>query len=91
MSIDAATQPKFQLGFATLAAQLDGAAGHPLEDEQHDPAAGETLQRTSTGLLVWRVLDNWTGFTDGFRTWVNSPFGLQDRLNSERLPWERGR
>src|SRR5262249_21138217 len=32
--------------------------------------------------------DNFTAFTDGARTWVNGPFGLQQRLNTERFDWE---
>jgi len=39
-------------------------------------------------LLVWRKLDNWTTFTDGFHTWVNGPYGLQERLNDQRFGWE---
>jgi hypothetical protein len=37
---------------------------------------------------VWRKADNWTAFTDGYRTWVNGPAGLVRRLNTERFPWE---
>ena len=29
-----------------------------------------------------------TAFTDGFRSWVNGPYGLQERLNSARFSWE---
>ncbi len=38
--------------------------------------------------MVWRKAGNWTGFTDGYRTWVSGPAGLEARLNAERLPWE---
>ena len=38
--------------------------------------------------MVWRKLDNFTAFTDGYRTWVNGPFGVQMRLNTEQFPWE---
>ncbi len=37
---------------------------------------------------MWRKADNWTAFTDGYRTWINGPNGLEQRLNSERFPWE---
>ena len=37
------------------------------------------------GLLVWRKADNHTAFTDGYRTWVNGPYGLQVRLNTARF------
>jgi hypothetical protein len=82
---------RFVLGFAQVR-DLVGAAtvGGCLEDERFDPASGDALQRTSGGLLVWREADNWTAFTDGHRTWVNGPLGLQRRLNSERFDWERG-
>ena len=38
--------------------------------------------------MVWRKADNFTAFTDGYRTWVNGPDGLQQRLNSQRFAWE---
>lgn len=41
-------------------------------------------------MLVWRKADNFTAFTDGFRSWVNGPRGPQQRLNSERFSWEAG-
>jgi hypothetical protein len=78
---------EFKLGFKILADLLGGVAGSPLEDE-HYQANGDSLQQTSTGLMVWRKVDNWTAFTDGYRTWVNGPYGLQDRLNDERFDWE---
>jgi hypothetical protein len=40
--------------------------------------------------LVWRAFDNWTAFTDGYRTWVNGPLGVQQRLNTECFSWEAG-
>jgi hypothetical protein len=49
---------------------------------------GDSTQATSRGLLVWRKADNWTGFTDGSRTWVNGPLGLQVRNNDEIFEWE---
>lgn len=63
--------------------------GEPLEEERHDPVSGDGLQATTMGLMVWRKADNWTAFTDGYRTWVSGPNGLQQRLNSERFDWER--
>lgn len=78
---------EFNLGFRTLAAQIPQVAGQPLEAE-HYGANGDSLQRTSTGLMVWRKADNWTAFTDGTRTWINGPHGVQSRSNGERFPWE---
>lgn len=40
------------------------------------------------GILVWRKADNWTAFTNGFLSWVNGPYGIQVRLNSQRFSWE---
>jgi uncharacterized protein YkwD len=51
-------------------------------------ANGDAQQTSSHGLLAWRKADNWTAFTDGYRTWINGPNGLQTRLNTERFSWE---
>lgn len=80
---------RFVLGFATLATMVGaGAVGQCLENQQTNIQNGDAYQRTTGGLLVWRKGDNWTAFTDGFRTWVNGPRGLQERLNTERYVWE---
>jgi Protein of unknown function (DUF4232) len=79
---------QFVQGFATLHALLPTVVGACLENEQHNPSNGDALQRTTGGLLVWRKADNWTAFTDGYATWVNGPFGLQQRLNTQRFAWE---
>lgn len=78
----------FELGFAALRATAPDAVGDCLADERHDGLTGDGLQPTTRGLLVWRKADNWSAFTDGYRTWVNGPFGLQTRLNTERFAWE---
>ena len=78
----------FRLGFKALRDLVPEVVGDCLENERHSPEAGMTLQTTTNGQLIWRKADNWTGFTDGERTWVNGPEGLQQRLNSERFPWE---
>lgn len=76
------------LGFATLRGLIPTTVGICTEDEGHNPANGDGLQHTTGGLLVWRKADNWTAFTDGFHTWINGPNGLQERLNTQRFPWE---
>lgn len=78
----------FQLGFKALHDLIPDIVGNCLDDEQHNPETGITQQATTNGQLTWRKTDNWTGFTDGQRTWINGPQGLQQRLNSERFPWE---
>ncbi len=79
----------YVLGFRTLHDALPGAIGGCL-DNQAFAANGDALQHATGGLLVWRKTDNWTAFTDGYRTWVNGPFGLQQRLNTDRFSWEGG-
>ena len=80
------TSCRFVQGFATLR-ELVGAAkvGDCLEDERINSENGNTEQRTSGGLLVWRTIDSIAAFTDGATTWVNGPNGLQTRPNSERF------
>jgi len=81
-------RPQFKMGFKALAEQISEVVGDPLEDERYNPTNGDALQRTTTGLMVWRKADNWTAFTDGARTWVMGPAGVQVRLNQERFEWE---
>ena len=90
----AAAECEFVLGFATLKTLINLSEGQDkvgdcLENERFDPVRGEALQQTTGGLLVWHKADNWTAFTDGYRTWVNGPSGLQSRLNTEQFDWER--
>lgn len=82
------SNPEYVLGFKALADQIPEIVGQPIESEHHDSPNGDGLQATTRGLMVWRKADNWTAFTDGYRTWINGPFGLQERLNSERFDWE---
>ena len=79
---------EFILGFKALADWIPDIVGTPVEDEHHNPENGDGLQLTSKGLMVWRKADNFTAFTDGARTWISGPFGLQERANEERFPWE---
>ncbi|GEM_PF-2015432 len=79
---------QFVLGFKTLHDLIPDIVGNCTDDEQHTPSTGDTLQHTTKGLLVWRKLDNWTAFTDGYRTWINGPNGVQERLNACRFSWE---
>ena len=83
-----AAECQFVLGFNTLR-DLVGheIVGECLENEHHNEI-GDSVQQTTGGLLVWRKADNWTAFTDGYRTWINGPNGLVQRLNTERFEWE---
>ena len=79
----------FVLGFAQLRALVGAPAGDCTENEHFNPLNGNAEQATTGGMFVWRKADNWTAFTDGYRTWINGPQGLQSRLNVQRFAWER--
>src|SRR5437870_1634248 len=68
--------PRFQM-FRDL---VPGIIGECLSAELPGALDGDALQRTTGGLLVWRKADGAVAFTDGYRTWVNGPVGLQVRL-----------
>jgi hypothetical protein len=78
---------QFVLGFKTLHDLDPGDVGDCVDDQVY-VANGDAQQHTQRGLMVWRKADNWTAFTDGYRTWINGPDGLQARLNTARFPWE---
>ncbi len=83
-----AAECQFVLGFATLRDLIGhDIVGDCLEGEHYN-ATGDSVQQTTGGLLVWRKADNWTAFTDGYRTWINGPNGLAQRLNTEVFDWE---
>ena len=84
----AAAECQFILGFKTLRDLIGhDVVGECLEDEHHNEI-GDSVQQTTGGLLVWRKADNWTAFTDGYHSWINGPYGLEQRFNVEFLPWE---
>ena len=78
----------FSLGFAALRHLIPRRVGRCLSSARYDPRLAEVLQDTTGGVLIWRKADNWTGFTDGHRTWVLGPHGLQQRLSTQRFSWE---
>ena len=85
----AAAECQFVLGFKTLRDLIGhDVVGECLENQHYDATGDTVRQQTTNGLLVWRKADNWTAFTDGYRTWLNGPNGLEQRLNTELLPWE---
>ena len=79
---------EFVLGFAALQSAAPDTVGDCLENELHHPADGITRQQTTEGVLLWRKADNHTSFTDGHRTWVAGPQGLQQRAVGDRFAWE---
>lgn len=78
----------FTQGFRLIHDKIPDIVGGCLVPEHYNPQNGDALQETANGLMVWRKADNFTAFTDGYRTWVNGPNGIQVRLNTERFPWE---
>lgn len=78
----------FVLGFKSLRDAVPEVVGECLEDVRYDPATGDAYQMTAAGMLFWRKADNHTAFTDGYRTWVAGPHGVQRRLNTESFLWE---
>lgn len=80
---------EFRLGFKAVRDLIPERVGQCVENERHNPSNGDALQQTTGGMLAWRKADNWTAFTDGHRTWINGPSGLQQRLNTERFAWEQ--
>jgi hypothetical protein len=68
--------PRFALGFAELKRQVGAPMGDPVECEHTNPDNGDSLQRTSTGLAVFRKRDGQVSFTDGWRHWAITPRGL---------------
>ncbi len=78
---------QFQLGFAAFHAQLADVVGACAGSETYDPD-GNASQMTINGMLQWRKADNFTAFTDGYRTWVSGPCGIEQRLNTQRFAWE---
>ncbi|MGH2350893.1 MAG: hypothetical protein ACRDI2_21450 [Chloroflexota bacterium] len=80
---------RFVLGFAIMRDTVGpNTVGACLEDETFDPATGTTQQPTVGGLLVWRKADGALAFTDGYWTWLKGPYGIQQRLNTQRYCWE---
>jgi hypothetical protein len=79
----------FQLGFAEFRDAAPDAVGDCVENEAPDLESGNSQQRTTNGLLVWRRADGLVAFTDGHRSWVRGPDGaVYQRYNDERFPFE---
>ena len=68
--------PEFTMGFKALYDRLFSEMGQPVECEHADPASGDVLQRTTTGLAVYRPATNTPGFANGTRHWAVTPRGL---------------
>ena len=67
--------PAFAAGFAALSELLGERMGRPLECEHPDPASGDLLQKTTTGLAVYRWCTNTPTFAAGADHWALTPAG----------------
>jgi hypothetical protein len=70
-----AQQPRFVHGLAALKASVGSAMGVPIECERVIDAAGNTEQRTTTGLAYYRAATNTTAFTNGTTHWAMTTDG----------------
>ena len=62
--------PRFVHGIAALQGRLGDTMGTPIECEHVNPANGDTLQRTTTGLAYYRPSLGASMFTDGTTHWA---------------------
>jgi len=62
--------------FASLSRAIGDNIGQPLECAHADPATGDVLQPTSTGLAIYRAVSHVAIFTDGYRHWALGRHGL---------------
>jgi hypothetical protein len=68
--------PRFVQGFAELQRQVGDPMGNPLRCEHPDPASGDMVQETSTGLAYYRRGTNVAAFTNGWQHWALTERGL---------------
>jgi len=69
--------PRFELGFADLAAQLGDVAGQPIDCEHGEEWTPNTVQTTTTGLASYDRCSNTSSFVRGPEHWTQTPTGLQ--------------
>ena len=62
--------PRFVHGVAALKAVVGTDMGEPLECERVIDAAGDTEQRTTTGLAYYRTATSTVAFTNGWDHWA---------------------
>jgi hypothetical protein len=68
--------PSFSFGFASLHEQLGPTMGDPIECEHADPGTGDALQRTTTGIALYRRDTNTSMFTNGQEHWALTALGM---------------
>jgi hypothetical protein len=78
----------FNFDMRLMKQEIPDIVGDCVENQRYNPENGDTLQRTTGGLMIWRRADRSVAFTDGNRTWARGPNGLESRWNDERFEWE---
>ena len=81
-----AAAPSFVHGLATLKEALGSSMGEPLECERVVDAAGNTEQRTTTGLAYYRAATNTAAFTNGAEHWALTSTGVAHWTGPELEP-----
>jgi hypothetical protein len=82
-----ATAPAFTLVASILGPEIVGSCVEPFSVV--NPATRQAEQRTTTGLYITRPAEPFTGFTNGYETWMNAGSrGFLRRLNTQRFEWE---
>jgi hypothetical protein len=62
--------------FAALHGSIGDTFGQPVECPRIDASTGDTVQRTSTGLAIYRAHSRLPTFTDGYHRWAIGPGGV---------------
>lgn len=78
--------PRFVHGAAALKAALGAPMGEPVDCERVVDAAGNTEQKTTTGLAYYRARNNVAAFTNGFDHWALTADGLVHWTSDEIEP-----
>jgi hypothetical protein len=68
--------PVFLFGFKALAEELGDRMGQPIECEHGDRNTGDSLQRTTRGLAVYRQCTNTPMFSAGETHWALTASGV---------------
>src|ERR1051325_8770517 len=62
------TNCRFRVPFSQFKAELPDVVGDCLDNDRPETNTGDTVQHTTTGVLVLRRIDGRLAFTDGSRT-----------------------
>jgi hypothetical protein len=81
-----ASAPRFVLAMARLMDRLGADMGAPTECEHVVDAAGDTEQKTTTGLAYYRANTNTAVFTNGVEHWALTADGLAHWTSDDLEP-----